>query len=169
MKAFVTALILTTLASVPSLAQSTASGAQNDSTAANQSAKPKGGTTLIGCLSGPDPDGKYTLRSMEHRIGVEVFGSDKLKVDSGGKVQLTGSWKPAEQSADQTAKAGSAKKHGKFEATEVELLAEACQAPTEKTPVSKKKQQQEQLKQEQQKQKSATSTSTSADTSAPKP
>jgi len=163
MKVFITALILTTLVAVPSLAQDTASSTQNDS-AADQTAKPKSGTTLIGCLSGPDRDGKYTLRSMEHRTGVEVFGSDELNADAGGKVKLTGSWKLAEQAAGQTSKPGSTKKERSFEATEVEVVAEVCQAPSEKTPVSKRKQQQEQ-----QKQKSAASAPASGDTSAPKP
>src|SRR5271165_2562587 len=55
---------------------------------ATKPAEPKGGTTLIGCLSGPDSDGKFTLRSMSHRTGVEVFGPGNLKDDSGSKVKL---------------------------------------------------------------------------------
>ncbi len=120
----------------------------NPAKSANQATKPaepKGGSTLIGCLSGPDHDGEYLLRSMEHRSGVEVFGLDELQIASGGKVKLTGSWKPA----DQPAKSGSAKKDRKFEATQVELMAETCQAPSEKTPVSKQKQATQQQKQKQ--------------------
>ncbi len=56
---------------------------QDDSaTSTDQAAKPaepKSGTTLIGCLSGPDSEGKFTLRSMSHRTGVEVFGPIELE------------------------------------------------------------------------------------------
>ena len=37
------------------------------------------GTTLIGCLAGPDADDHYTLTSMQHRMGVDVVGGDELK------------------------------------------------------------------------------------------
>lgn len=170
MKTIIAILALATLAAVPSLAQGIASTGQDSGTGTNQAAQPKGGTTLIGCLSGPDRDGKFILYSMEHRTGVEVFGSDQfsdeLKADSGGKVKLTGSWKPADQAQAQGAKSGGTKKERRFEATQVELMAEACQNPSEKTPVSMKKQQQEQQKQ---KQKAAASVPASGDTSNPKP
>ena len=133
--------------------QSTTAAAADQAT---KPAEPKGGSTLIGCLSGPDHDGKYTLRSMEHRSGVEVFGLDELKSDSGGKVKLTGSWKPA----DQSQQSGSAKKERSFEATKVELMAETCQSPSTKTPVSKQKQEKQQ-----QKQKESANAPTSGDAS----
>jgi hypothetical protein len=107
---------------------------------ATKPAEPKG-TTLIGCLSGPDTDGKFTLRSMSHRTGVEVFGPENLKDDSGSKVKLTGSWKPSDQPAVK------GKEARKFQATDIEVLAQKCEAPSEKTPVSKEKQQKQQQKQ----------------------
>jgi len=169
MKTLIVILALATLAAVPSRAQSVAGAAQDSKNSADQAAQPKSGTTLIGCLSGPDRDGKFMLHSMEHRTGVEVFGSDQfsdeLKTDSGGKVKLTGSWKAADQTQVQSTKSGGTKKQRRFETTQVELLAEACQNPSEKTPVSKKKQQQEQQKQEQ---KAAASASASGNTSNPK-
>src|SRR5271169_3096993 len=96
-------------------------------------ATPKG-TTLIGCLAGPDADDHYTLTSMQHRLGVEVVGSDELKSGAGAKVKLTGSW---------DALPGSEGKKGDaarlFKVTAVSVMEEKCQAPTEATPVSKKK------------------------------
>ena len=56
-----------------------------------QSSSPKG-TTLIGCLAGPDADDLYTLTSMQHRTGVMVVGGEELKKGTGAKVKLTGSW-----------------------------------------------------------------------------
>jgi hypothetical protein len=136
MKPFIRALASATLVSVLSFTQTTDLGAQAakpDQTA--ESAEPKGHTTLIGCLSGPDDSGNYTLRSMEHRTGVEVDGSDDLKKASGGKVKLTGLWKPGDKPAVK------GKESRKFQASEVEVMSEKCQAPSEKTPVSKQKQQ----------------------------
>jgi hypothetical protein len=100
------------------------------------------GTTLIGCLAGPDADDHYTLTSMQHRLGVEVVGGDDLKSGAGAKVKLTGSWE---------ALPGSEGKKGDearlFKATAVSLMEEKCQAPTEVTPVGKKKAQQQKKQQ----------------------
>jgi len=132
----------------PQEPQSSAAGSTKDQivTSGDEAAKasePKGRSTLIGCLSGPDPDGKYTLRSMSHRTGVQVLGSNDLKTDSGSKVKLTGSWVPGDQPAQST----KGKESRKFQATEIEVLAEKCEAPSEKTPVGKQKQQKQQQKQ----------------------
>jgi hypothetical protein len=111
--------------------------------AQDKAAEDKGHATLIGCLSGPDKNGKYTLRSMAQRTGVEVLGPDELKTASGSKVKLTGSWNPGEQ----TPTPGSTKKARRFEATEIVVIAATCEAPTEKTPLSKEKQQRQQQQQ----------------------
>jgi hypothetical protein len=92
------------------------------------------GTTLIGCLAGPDADDHYTLTSMQHRLGVEVVGGDELKSGAGAKVKLTGSWCVLPGSEG---KKGDAARL--FKATAVSVMEEKCQAPTEATPVSKKK------------------------------
>jgi hypothetical protein len=154
MKPFIHALALASLINVQVFAQTTGIATQAgkpDQT--GKPAEPQGRTTLIGCLSGPDASGKYTLRSMEHRTGVEVVGSDDLKKGSGDKVKLTGSWKPGEKPAVK------GKESRKFQANEVEVMSETCQIPSEKTPVSKQKNQQ-------QKQKSGAPAST--DTTTPK-
>ncbi len=103
---------------------------------AEPATKPAGakGSSLIGCLSGPDKDGKYVLRSMQHRTGVQVLGPDNLKDDSGSKVKLTGSWVAADQSQQ-------GKEARRFQASEVEVMATKCEVPAETTPVSKNKQQ----------------------------
>ena len=155
MKPFIFALALAVLISVPAVPQSTETAAQ---TAADQAAKPaehKDNTTIIGCLSGPDTNGKYTLRSMTYRYGVEVFGDDDLKTGSGDKVKLTGSWKPGDQPPVK------GRETRKFKVSDVEVLAEKCQAPSQTTPVSKQKQQQQEQKQK-------NSNPSSGDAAAPK-
>jgi hypothetical protein len=102
--------------------------------AATPSATAKG-STVIGCLTGPDGDDHYTLTSMQHRLGVEVVGGDELRQGAGAKVKLTGSWEPLPGSEG---KKGDATR--RFKATEVRVMEEKCQAPEPVTPVSKKKQ-----------------------------
>src|SRR3974390_1140625 len=100
MKHLIPALALAILISGQAFAQNT--DIANQTAPADQAVKPaehKDSTTIIACLSGPDTNGKYTLRSMSYRTGVEVFGPDDLKTDSGSKVKLTGSWKPGDQPA----------------------------------------------------------------------
>lgn len=46
--------------------------------------------TLTGCLSGPNDEGAYVLKS--GRRSVEVGGSDELKAHVGHEVKLSGSW-----------------------------------------------------------------------------
>ena len=106
----------------------------NSATSGDQITKPAGAkdSTLIGCLSAPDKDGKYTLRSMNHRTGVEVLGPDSLKNDSGSKVKLTGKWEAPAQSAGST-------EMRRFQVTDVEVMAKTCSAPSETTPQSKNK------------------------------
>lgn len=109
----------------------------NSATSGDQITNPPGAkdSTLIGCLAGPDKQGKYTLRSMNHRTGVEVLGPDDLKKDSGAKVKLTGKWEapPAQKSAS------SSVEMRRFQVTNVEVMAKTCSVPTETTPESKNK------------------------------
>ena len=91
------------------------------------------GTTLIGCLAGPDADDHYTLTSMQHRMGVEVVGGDELKSGSGAKVKLSGSW---EALPGAEGKKGDAAQ--RFKATAVSVIEERCTSPSPTTPVSKK-------------------------------
>jgi len=122
--------------------QSNAASATKDNsgTSGDQITKPAGAkdSTLIGCLAGPDKNGKYTLRSMSQRTGVEVLGPDDLKNDSGAKVKLTGKWEAPSASQEQ---AKGATEMRRFQVTDVEVMARTCSAPTETTPVSKNKKQ----------------------------
>ena len=96
------------------------------------------GTTVTGCLSGPDADDLYTLTSMQHRFGVGVVGGDELKKGVGAKVKLTGSWEtlPGAQGKPSDATR-------RFKATDITVMEEKCQSPAPVTPVSKKKQAQQ--------------------------
>ena len=96
------------------------------------------GTTLVGCLAGPDADDLYTLTSMQHRLGVEVVGGEELKQGAGAKVKLTGSWEALPGSEG---KKGDATR--RFKATAMTVMEDKCQAPAPVTPVSKKKQEQQ--------------------------
>ena len=99
----------------------------NSGISGDQVTKPSGakGTTLIGCLSGPDADGKYVLTSMQHRTGVQVLGPDDLRNDSGNKVKLTGAWEASPQAQPQT----KAKEARRFQVTAVEVLSQHLQSP----------------------------------------
>ena len=133
----------------PAEQQKNAASASKDNSgiSGDQITKPAGakGTTLIGCLSGPDKDGKYVLTSMQHRTGVQVLGPDDLKNDSGSKVKLTGAWEASPQQPPQT----KAKEARRFQVTAIVVLSPHCTAPSEKTPVSKEKQRQREQQQQQ--------------------
>ena len=93
-------------------------------------------TTVTGCLAGPDADNLYTLTSMQHRTGVMVAGGEELKKGAGAKVKLTGRWEALPGADSTKGDAGL-----RFQAREVSVIEEKCQAPAPVTPVSKKKQQ----------------------------
>ena len=48
-------------------------------------------TSVTGCLSGPNQEGAYVLKTAKGS-GFEVGGNDELKNHVGHKVKLTGSW-----------------------------------------------------------------------------
>jgi hypothetical protein len=95
------------LPATPAQQQDNAASANQDTsgTSGDQLTKPAAakGSTLIGCLAGPDKDGKFMLRNMTHRSGVQVVGPNDLKNDSGSKVKLTGQWQPLPQSQEPVA------------------------------------------------------------------
>ena len=131
----------------PTIAQqqqgNAASATKDNSGSGDQITNPPGAkdSTLIGCLAGPDKQGKYTLRSMNHRTGVEVLGPDDSQKDSGTKVKLTGKWEAAEPTAaapSQEKNNSTLEKH-RFQVTDVEVMAKICSVPAETTPVSKNK------------------------------
>jgi hypothetical protein len=135
------------LPATPAQQQDNAASANQDTsgTSGDQITKPAGakGSTVIGCLAGPDKDGKFMLRNMTHRFGVQVVGPNDLKNDSGSKVTLTGQWQPLPQPQEPVALPQQGDKKTvethRFQATDVEVLAQKCTPPTETTPVSKNK------------------------------
>jgi hypothetical protein len=135
------------LPATPAQQQDNAASANQDTsgTSGDQITKPAGakGSTVIGCLAGPDKDGKFMLRNMTHRFGVQVVGPNDLKNDSGSKVKLTGQWQPLPQPQEPVALPQQGDKKTvethRFQATDVEVLAQKCTPPTETTPVSKNK------------------------------
>jgi hypothetical protein len=123
----------------------------NSATSGDQITNPPGakGSTLIGCLAGPDKNGKYLLHSMNHRTGVEVLGGDDLKKASGAKVKLTGKWEalepgaapasPGKSASASQDKSKPAPEMRRFQTTDVEVMAKTCSVPAEVTPQSKNK------------------------------
>lgn len=123
----------------PAQKQSNAASATKDTsgTTGDQITKPAAakGSTLIGCLAGPDKDGKFVLRNMSYRTGVQVLGPDNLKSDAGSKVKLTGQWQPAQSPSQDT----NTTEMRRFQVTDVEVVAGNCRPPSETTPVSTQK------------------------------
>lgn len=121
----------------------------NSATSGDQITKPAGakGSTLVGCLVGPDKNGRFMVRNMTHRLGVQVVGPDDLKSDAGSKVKLTGQWQPLPPDQMPVAPAqppGNSPPEKKpethrFQVTDVEVMAQKCTPPSETTPVSKNK------------------------------
>lgn len=119
--------------------QSNAASATKDTsgTSGDQVTPPAGtkGSTVIGCLAGPYPDGHYMLNSMQYRSGVQVLGPGGLNGYAGQKVKLTGEWTKGSTTTDATGKQAR-----RFQASSFEVLTEKCPPPQEVTPIGKKKQ-----------------------------
>jgi len=122
----------------------------NSATSGDQITQPAGakGSILIGCLVGPDKDGKFMVRNMTHRAGVPIVGPEDLKNDSGSKVKLTGQWQPLPPDQQSVAPPPGKSQQPqpkpethRFQATDVEVLAQKCISPSETTPISKNKSQ----------------------------
>ncbi len=111
----------------------------NSGTTGDQITKPAGakGSTLIGCLAGPDKDGKYNIHNMTYRDGVQVLGSEELKNDAGSKVKLTGQWQPVPPEQGQANKSATRR----FQIIDLEVVSPHCLIPSAVTPVSKNKNQ----------------------------
>ena len=128
-----------TPAPAPVKPQSNAASATQDNSGASgdQITKPAGAkeATVIGCLTGPDKNGKYMLHNMSHRFGVQVMGADELKNDSGSKVKLTGQWQPIPPGELDK----KSPEKDRFQATDVEVMAQNCKPPAATNPVSKTK------------------------------
>jgi len=127
--------------SAPGSTDQPAGGAQagNQAAPAQQSHKKSaGGATLTGCLSGPNQEGAYELKSGKKEV--EVGGLDDLSKHVGHQVRLHGSW--AKSGAEIGEKEGSeskeseAKEKGEkgeaaerhFKVASVDMVSETCAA-----------------------------------------
>lgn len=96
-----------------------------------------GGATLTGCLSGPNSEGVYDLKSGKR--SVEVGGSDDLKQHVGHEVKLHGSWAKSGSEIGEKEEAGSKGKEEKeekgerhFKVSSIDMIAESCGGKTSK-------------------------------------
>jgi hypothetical protein len=131
-----------------SVAQTGASGSTDQSSGAQtgnadkasdtHAAHKKGGmgSTLTGCLSGPNDEGVYVLKSGKR--SVEVGGSDELSKHVGHQVRLHGSWaKSGSDIGEKEASAGPEKKEEKgerhFKVASIDHISDTCTAGASET------------------------------------
>src|SRR5690242_11677253 len=96
--------------------------------------KSAGGTTLTGCLSGPNQEGAYELKSGKKEV--EVGGLDDLSKHVGHQVRLHGSWaKSGSEIGEKEGNEGAEKKEGKeekgerhFKVASIDHLKDSCPA-----------------------------------------
>ena len=109
--------------------------AQESSTANKQ-------TTVKGCLSGPNAEGAYILKTAKGH-GVEVGGNEQLKAHVGHEVKLTGNWVKSgseigeNESAEKNEKSESAEHHGAaerhFKVSDIQHVSDTCSATSSTT------------------------------------
>jgi len=101
-----------------------------------------GGSTITGCLSGPNSEGVYELKSGKHTA--EVGGLDDLSKHVGHEVKLHGSWaksgseigeKEGNEAAEKKEGEAAEKKEGKeekgerhFKVTSIDHISDTCKA-----------------------------------------
>ncbi|HEX3585113.1 MAG TPA: hypothetical protein VH024_03920 [Candidatus Angelobacter sp.] len=119
---------LTILSAITFLsAAQTARASSNGQAGATDQAKEKksapkkgaGGATLTGCLSGPNDEGVYELKSGKKEV--EVGGLDDLSKHVGHKVRLHGAWVKSGAEIGEKENAASEAKEGKEEKGERHL------------------------------------------------
>ena len=112
--------------------------------------KGAGGATLTGCLSGPNDEGVYELKSGKKEV--EVGGLDDLSKHVGHKVRLHGAWAKSgaeigeKENAASEAKEGKEGKEGKeekgerhFKVASIDHLSDTCAAGAAEKGEHKKK------------------------------
>lgn len=113
--------ILFVLAVAAALSAQSSTATQSSSTAKSNDKS----ATLTGCLSGPNDEGAYMLKTGRH--SVEVGGSDDLKAHVGHEVKLSGSWASSGSAIGEREENESAE-HGKAGTAEAGEKAEANEA-----------------------------------------
>ena len=105
--------------------------------ATEKKASPKkgaaGSATLTGCLSGPNDEGAYELKSGKKEV--EVGGLDDLSKHVGHKVRLHGAWTKSGAEIGEKENAGSEAKEGKeekgerhFKVASIDHISDTCAA-----------------------------------------
>ena len=104
--------------------------------ATEKKAAPKkgaGGASLTGCLSGPNDEGVYELKSGKKEV--EVGGLDDLSKHVGHQVRLHGSWAKSGAEIGEKGNAASEAKEGKeekgerhFKVASIDHLKDSCAA-----------------------------------------
>lgn len=137
-----------------STAQRASASSNGQAGAADQATEKKsspkkgaGGATLTGCLSGPNDEGVYELKSGKREV--EVGGLDDLSKHVGHKVRLHGSWAKSGAEIGEKENAGSEAKEGKEEKEEkgerhlkvasIDHLSDTCTAGAAEKGEHKKK------------------------------
>jgi hypothetical protein len=90
---------------------------------AQESSTPNKQTTVKGCLSGPNAEGAYVLKTAKGH-GFEVGGNDQLKSHVGHEVKLTGTWVKSGSEIGENESAEKNEKNEKSEASEHRGVAE---------------------------------------------
>jgi len=125
--------ILVTLVAVFALALLSAAQTGGSDKDAQKSDKTSGGgSTITGCLSGPNSEGVYTLKTAKHEV--EVGGLDDLSKHVGHEVKLHGNWTrkggDIGEKEETAAKGGKESKEEKgerhFKVSSVEMVSEKC-------------------------------------------
>ena len=109
--------------------QGSKTGTSDQETHTKKSTK-SGGTTLKGCLSGPNSEGAYELKSGKKTV--EVGGNDELSKHVGHEVKLHGSWSSSagvgEKEEKEEAKKGEEKGEKHFKVASIEHVSDTCPA-----------------------------------------
>ena len=105
--------------------------------AQESSSTAKKDSTVKGCLSGPNSEGAYILKTAKGRA-FEVGGNDELKSHVGHEVKLTGNWVKSgseigeNESAEKNEKSEAAEHHGvaehHFKVSNIQHVSDTCSA-----------------------------------------
>ena len=106
-------------------------GGSSDQGAQKKTTAKGGGAALSGCLSGPNDEGAYVLKSGKRQV--EVGGNDELSKHVGHTVKLHGSWAKSGAEIGEKENAPAEKKEGKeekgerhFKVTSIDHVSETC-------------------------------------------
>src|SRR5215469_6795391 len=125
--------IVATLFAVLALALLSAAQTGSTDKDAQEAGKTSPGSTITGCLAGPNSEGVYTLKTAKREV--EVGGLDDLSKHVGHEVKLHGSWTKSasaigekEESAAKGEKAESKEEKGErhFKVTSIDMVSEKC-------------------------------------------